>query len=132
MRIGDNVNNGNGAYLSAAGVWTNASSRTWKEGFATVDVESVLAKLVSMPVQSWFYKGKRDDGLHVGPVAEDFAGAFGLGNNKKYIGTVDESGIALAAIQGLNKKLEADNAALREKLDGVIARLDRLEQRAGE
>jgi len=132
LRIGDNVNNGNGAYLSAAGVWTNASSRTWKEGFANVDVESVLAKLVSMPVQSWFYKGKRDDGLHVGPVAEDFAGAFGLGNNKKYIGTVDESGIALAAIQGLNKKLEADNAALREKLDGVIARLDRLEQRAGE
>jgi len=132
FRIGNNVNNGNGAYLSAAGVWTNASSRTWKEGFAAVDIEGVLAKLVAMPMQSWFYKGNREDGLHIGPVAEDFAGAFGLGNDEKYIGTVDEAGIALAAIQGLDKKLEADNAALHKELDALTARLDRLEKPSGE
>jgi len=72
----------------------------------------------------------------MGPVAEDFAGAFGLGNDDKHVGTVDESGVAFAAIQGLNRKvesrddaLERENAALRSRLDTLSARLEKLEQR---
>ena len=41
--------------------------------------------------------------------------------------TVDADGVALAAIQGLNAKLEAENAALRSTLDALTARLARLE-----
>jgi hypothetical protein len=139
ITVGTSTLNGNGAFLSSAGVWTNASSRTWKDAFAAIDSMAVLEKLVSMPVQTWFYKGNHDDGQHMGPVAEDFAQAFGLGSNAKYIGTVDESGVAIAAIQGLNKKVETDNAALehenaelRNKLDALSARLDQLESHKGE
>jgi hypothetical protein len=139
ITVGTNSSSGNGAFLSGAGVWTNASSRTFKEAFTAIDAMSVLNKLVALPVQTWFYKGNHDDGAHMGPVAEDFAQAFGLGSNEKYIGTVDESGVALAAIQGLNQKVETENATLkhenaelRSKLDAVAARLDRLETRKGE
>jgi hypothetical protein len=137
--VGYNTSSGNGAFLSPTGVWTNASSRTFKEAFAAIDPTVVLQKLVAMPVQTWFYKGNHDDGVHMGPVAEDFAKTFGLGSNEKYIGSVDESGVALAAIQGLNKKVDAENAALKQRnadlqsrLESVTARLEKLESLKGE
>ena len=132
--VGTTSSNGNGASLTIGGVWTNASSRTFKDGFSGVDARGVLDKVVSMPVQTWFYKGDHDEGRHMGPVAEDFAQAFGLGNDEKHIGTVDENGVAFAAIQGLNEKVEDENstlkrqnAALQGKLDEVLARLSKLE-----
>ena len=44
---------------------------------------------------------------HLGPTAQDFRAAFGLGHNDTTISSVDAPGVALAAIQGLNAKLEA-------------------------
>jgi hypothetical protein len=123
--------------VSAGGVWTNASSKAFKESFANVDVSAVLDKLVALPIQTWFYKIAHDEGAHMGPFAEDFAASFGLGNDEKHIATVDESGVAFAAIQGLNRKVENENAKLREqnadlesRLDRVMTRLERLEGRA--
>ncbi len=60
-------------------------------------------------------------------MAEDFKQIFGLGGDGKSISTVDADGIALAAIQGLNQKLESENAALKSALDAVEARLSALE-----
>jgi hypothetical protein len=139
ITVGTNTSNGNGAFLSSTGVWTNASSRTWKDAFAAIDPLAVLEKVVSMPVSTWYYKDNHQDGQHMGPVAEDFAAAFGLGGNEKYIGTVDESGVALAAIQGLDKKVKAENEALRQEnaslrteLGTLSARMDKLESHKGE
>jgi hypothetical protein len=56
-------------------------------------------------------------------MAEDFHAAFALGSGDRTIATVDTAGVALAAIQGLNAKLEAENAALRERLAAIEARL---------
>ena len=79
---------------------------------------------------------------HLGPMAQDFKAAFGLGNDEKMIGYLDENGVALAAIQGLNEKVEgrrqkeqnqieelkAENAELKEKNDSLERRLEALEQ----
>ena len=43
----------------------------------------------------------------MGPMAQDFREAFGLGTDDKTITQVDANGVTLAAIQGLNAKLEA-------------------------
>jgi trimeric autotransporter adhesin len=59
----------------------------------------------------------------MGPVAEDFKAAFGLAGDGKSIGTVDADGVALAAIQGLNQKLESENAALKARLDAIEKKL---------
>ena len=42
----------------------------------------------------------------MGPMAQDFRAAFGLGETEKGISTIDADGVALAAIQGLNAKVD--------------------------
>lgn len=116
------INTSTGAFLTTGGTWTNASSRSYKENFTTVNGLDVLSRLVAMPIMTWDYIGS-GEGLHMGPVAEDFKASFGLAGDGKSISTVDADGVALAAIQGLNAKLEAENAALRARLDALEARL---------
>jgi len=80
-----------------------------------VDSREVLEKVVRMAIQTWAYTNSA--GIrHLGPVAQDFKAAFDLGADDKSIATVDESGVALAAIQGLNEKVEAENAELKAQL----------------
>lgn len=127
-----NVSGGSGgaASLSYGGAWTNASSRTFKEGLQPVDAEDVLGRVLGLDLSRWRYIGSTE-GEHLGPMAEDFHAAFGLGSNDRQIATIDADGVALAAIQGLNARLEAENAAkdaaieeLRERLRALEARLD--------
>jgi hypothetical protein len=57
-------------------------------------------------------------------MAQDFHAAFALnGEDDRSIATVDPDGVALAAIQGLNAKLERENAELRARLDAIEAML---------
>jgi hypothetical protein len=60
---------------------------------------------------------------HVGPVAQDFHSAFQLGMDNRHIATVDAGGVALAAIKGLNQKLEEENEELRKRLDELETQL---------
>lgn len=115
-----------GAFLSDGGTWTNASDRALKTGFVAADSEQVLAKLDAMPIMEWRYRNQPDE-LHLGPVAQDFYAAFGLGGDDKHIATVDEEGVALAAIQALSRLVrqrDAEIAALRERLLRIEATLE--------
>jgi trimeric autotransporter adhesin len=118
---------GSGAYCSTAGVWTSVSDRAAKEGFTPIKPAQVLAKVAALPITQWKYKVEHNGIKHLGPVAQDFYSSFGLGDNDKAIGTVDESGVALAAIQGLNQKLEEENAELRQQNDSLARRLNEVE-----
>ena len=97
------------------------SDRNAKEHFAPVNPTDVLEKVVSLPITRWNFK--QEAGVqHVGPVAQDFHAAFGLGTDNKHIATVDADGVALAAIQGLNQKMEQqrdENAALKRELESL-------------
>ena len=96
-----------GVSLAAGGgAWANLSDRNAKEDFAPVTPQKVLAKVASSITQ-WSYQ--TEQGVrHIGPMAQDFYAAFQVGSDDKHITTVDEEGVALAAIQGLNQKLEAE------------------------
>lgn len=113
---------GGNAFLSNGGTWSNASSRSFKENVAAVDPLAVLDRLVALPISTWRYIGS-EEGVHLGPMAEDFKAAFDLAGDGKSIATVDADGVALAAIQGLNQKLERENAALRADLDALRAEM---------
>ena len=76
-----------------------------KAGFAPVDAREVLARVAALPITRWHYTNDVATS-HVGPMAQDFYAAFAVGPDDKHITTIDESGVALAAIQGLNEKLE--------------------------
>lgn len=111
---------GTGCYInSALPFWTCASSREVKENFATVDTRWVLDQLASLEITTWNYKGQSAHGYHMGPVAQDFYAAFGLGETAEAITGSDASAVALAAIQGLYevvKEKEASIAALETTL----------------
>ncbi|MBN8248950.1 MAG: tail fiber domain-containing protein, partial [Verrucomicrobia bacterium] len=106
---------------------TPTSDRNAKENFAPVDPQEVLAKVAALPITRWNFKSDTE-AEHVGPMAQDFREAFGLGADDRHIATVDADGVALAAIQGLHRKVEAENAELRGKNAALEARLARLEQ----
>ena len=65
--------------------------------------------------QSWNFKDLHD-GRHMGPMAQDFYAAFGLGNSDRTITSVDPDGVELAAIQGLNQKLEEQARVIEAKV----------------
>ena len=103
----------------AATSFVTLSDRTKKAGFAPVDVEAVLAKVAALPLTTWHYTNDAAATPHLGPMAQDFHAAFGLGGDDKTITTVDADGVALAAIQGLHHRttaLAAENAVIREEL----------------
>jgi hypothetical protein len=101
------------------------SDRNAKEDFAPVSAQTALAKVTAAPITEWNYKTDAAGQKHIGPMAQDFHAAFGLnGIDDKRISNVDEGGMALATIQGLNEKLEQKQAEITE----LKARLDKLEQ----
>ena len=113
----------NGAHLTAGGAWTNASDRNGKENFTAVDAQEVLAQVVSLPVTAWNYRS--EPGVkRIGPMAQDFHAAFGVGADDRSIATVDADGVALAAIQGLNAKLDERAAALQRQIDEKDAKIE--------
>jgi hypothetical protein len=53
---------------------------------------------------------------HLGPMAQDFHAAFGLGDSDRTINMVDANGVLIVAVQALYRwvmQLEADVEALR-------------------
>ena len=107
------------------------SDRARKEGVTPVDGDAILAELATIPIAEWSYRGERSV-RHVGPMAQDFRAAFGLGESDKTIHPIDESGITMAAVQALyrrmgdlerqNRALADDNAALGRRLRTVERR----------
>jgi hypothetical protein len=93
-----------------------------KDNFVAVDSERILERVASMPIQRWNYKSQDASVKHIGPTAQDFAAAFGVGENDTTISTVDADGVALAAIQGLyqeNQQLKRDLAALKAQVNAI-------------
>jgi hypothetical protein len=89
------------------------SDRNAKENFAELDAQEVLGKVIALPVTRWNFRSENPDVKHIGPMAQDFQAAFKLSADDRHISIVDEGGVALAAIQALNKKLEANDNELR-------------------
>ena len=116
---GQTISTWTGGFLSNGGTWTNSSDRNVKSDFASVDYLEILQKVAGLPISEWRYNAEPGQ-RHVGPMAQDFYAAFRLGADDKHIATIDGQGIALAAIQGLNAKLESD----ARKKDARIATLE--------
>ncbi|RYD29413.1 MAG: hypothetical protein EOP87_18385, partial [Verrucomicrobiaceae bacterium] len=129
--VGINKNNPATA-LDVAGTVTAtafnpSSDRNLKENFATVDPQEVLEKVTALPITRWNFKTDAST-PHVGPMAQDFHAAFGLGPDDRHISTVDADGVALAAIQGLRAEKDRQIAALASENASLKQRLERLEK----
>ena len=105
----------NRCYLVAGfTAWNCISDRNVKERIVPIKPSQVLQGVLAMPVSTWSIIGSKF--RQMGPMAQDFYRAFGLGDNDKTINSIDTAGVAFAAIQGLNQKLTDEVKALRAKL----------------
>jgi len=115
--------------LQIQGALVQVSSRAAKDRFEPVDPRMILDRVVEMPLLLWNYKDDSDSNRHLGPMAEDFHAAFGLGADTGRLAPSDTAGVALAAVQGLNAEVEelrAERDELRQELDEIRAVLDAL------
>jgi hypothetical protein len=123
--------NGN---ISAAS-FNPSSDRNAKENFQSVDPRDVLDKVSALAITRWNFKNDAAT-THLGPMAQDFHAAFDVGLDDKHIATVDADGVALAAIQGLNRKLteelkrrDAENVEMKQQLGELKKLVTQLSQR---
>ncbi len=119
----DFLNTSTGAHLTIGGIWTNNSDRAAKENFHEIDKREILSRLVEMPISSWNYRAEGCDVEHLGPTAQDFSAAFGLGGDDRSITTLDADGVALAAIQALYEIVREKDSEIHE----LRVRLSRIE-----
>ncbi|NEQ07458.1 MULTISPECIES: tail fiber domain-containing protein [unclassified Moorena] len=99
------------------------------ENVEATNPQVVLKKLADIPIQTWNYKSEDPAIRHMGPMAQDFYGAFGLGNTDKHIFHMDAIGVCLASIKGLNQLIEEQNhriAQNQEKLEKNARLLEKL------
>jgi len=109
-----------------------ASSRKQKRHINEVDAEALLEKTAQLKISSWQYR--RERGItHIGPMSEDFHGAFGLGASNKKIALVDANGVLYASVKALYDRVDTQNQEIKllkeqirqqnEKMEHILALL---------
>ncbi|MFF2509227.1 tetratricopeptide repeat protein [Streptomyces sp. NPDC058067] len=95
---------------------------TQRDGFA------ILQAVASMPVSRWSYRGE-EHVQHLGPMAQDWHAAFGLGPDDRSIHLVDVNGVSMVAVQALYRmvqSLQSEVSELRARFnDAAPAETDR-------
>ncbi len=137
IEVGTNSANGNGAHLTAGGVWTNASSKEFKENYTPLDRQELFEKIKSLNIEGWNYRSSEE--YHIGPYAEEFVKAFDVGTIDEqtgervntYLAAGDVAGVALAGVKGLlaeNARLKEQLALNRSQTEDLRKRVKKLEQ----
>ncbi len=145
IHVGTNNTNGNGAYLTTGGTWTNSSSRSFKERFVQQRPGGGAGKdPAAAAVEDYYYKGTQE--YHITPMAEDFYRLFRTGVHEiietdstgqlvrrpnpdvdKYLAASDIAGVALLGIQALaeeNDALRKENALLQARVSALEAQVE--------
>ncbi len=120
-------NNGN---VTIAGALTQNSDVNVKTEITEVNADEILRLVSSLRVTKWEYKDARGE-AHIGPMAQDFYAAFGLGASETGISTIDTAGVALVAIKALseeNSTLREQNVTIMRQNALLAERLEKLER----
>ena len=118
-----------GVRLASNGTqWLSLSDARTKHRFRELETDDVLERIAAMPVTEWSYEAQDAGIRHIGPTAQDFHAAFGLGEDPLRIGTLDADGVALAGVRALEarsraqaSRIEALERALEKALDALCA-----------
>lgn len=105
-----------GVELAPGGTsWTTLSDENAKTAISSIDRTAVLEQVLNLGISEYSYSNGNPSVRHVGPMAQTFHEAFGLGGDPLRISSMDLAGISIGAVQGLNIKLEASVEALRQE-----------------
>lgn len=125
-----------GGDLGLLGSVGEAATAASTANLQSVDSAAILQKIGALPVSSWTYAATPGS-RHLGPLAGDFASAFGLGSSAS-IAPADVAGVSLSGIKGLLAQNQALSARLQSteasaasanaanaKLSRKVSKLDR-------
>jgi Chaperone of endosialidase/Stigma-specific protein, Stig1 len=98
------------------------SDRNLKRDVEAVDTLMVLEAVAQMPILKWSYTNDDPAVRHMGPMAQDFKLAFGLGDTDQAYYPIDAHGVAFAAIQALFERTKEEESRI-ERLERLNAQL---------
>ncbi|HLK39275.1 MAG TPA: tail fiber domain-containing protein [Polyangiaceae bacterium] len=90
------------------------SDRNVKRDIEPADDDAILEGISRLPVSTWSYTSDDPSVRHLGPMAQDFHAAFGLGNTDKAYDAIDAHGVAFSAIRALARRLAEEDARIKE------------------
>lgn len=76
--------------------------------------DEILGRLSDLPLSVWTYGFDDPSVRHLGPMAQDFGRAFGLGDSDRRIDPIDANGVLMASCQALHRRLVALEAEVAE------------------
>lgn len=114
--------------LTLASTLYQNSDRTTKTDLQPVDPRAVLAKMAQLPISTWRKIG--DTSSHLGPMAQDFRAIFGLGEDERHIAPGDLAGVSLAAVQGLNARVEEQAQTIEQQHQAITKQQELIRQLA--
>ncbi|MGW1076101.1 tail fiber domain-containing protein, partial [Streptomyces sp. NPDC002537] len=79
----------------------------------------VLAKALALPISTWHYKDDPPGVSHLGPMAQDWYAAYGLGGTDRRMYCVDANGVSLLCIQALHRLLDEQQTRIDELQDQI-------------
>jgi hypothetical protein len=114
-----------GGNLTIAGSLTQLSDRNAKTNITPLNPQAVLTKLTNLPISQWAYKSTPTV-THIGPMAQDFHAAFGLGADDKHLAPGDLASVAVVGVQELHKTIEARETTITQQQTEITELKQRL------
>ena len=102
-----------GAHVTAGGVWTNASSREFKEEIETLEVEEALMALSGLEPIKFRYKKDKEE-KYLGFIAEDVPDLVAT-KDRKGLSAMDIVAVLTRVVQYQQKKIEALETQLNNR-----------------
>jgi hypothetical protein len=96
-----------GAYVTTGGVWTNASSREYKDNISKLDTQRAMATLKAMEPVTFSYKADKSE-KHVGFIAEDVPSLIAT-KDRKGLSSMDVVAVLTKVVQEQQKTIEGMN-----------------------
>lgn len=113
LHVGTDATNGNGAHVTAAGVWTNGSSRTNKENIRSLSAEDAMQALVGLEPVRYTGKSSPDGEEYIGFIAEDVPELVAM-NDRKGLASMDVVAVLTKVVQQQEKTIDQLAARIAE------------------
>jgi len=105
---------GSGAHVTAGGVWTNASSRSYKENITSISADEAVSTLENLNPVKYVYKNETDE-EYLGFIAEDVP---------DLVATKDRKSLSPMDIVAIMTKVVQEQQAVILKLQKRVAALE--------
>ena len=118
------VHLGNGAYCTVGGVWTNASSREYKQDIKALTTDLAFQTLEGLEPVSFRYKTEGDE-THLGFIAEDVPEMVAT-KDRKGMSSMDVVAVLTKVLKDQQKMMQEQQktiSALSDKISALEAKL---------